>query len=80
VRLTCAIIQQSPQSGGRRQSDQRASNHLEEAMRELCAGARRSRSVRKMAAAYLMQQQQPLQLAAQQRVEPSAADGARPGS
>jgi hypothetical protein len=60
VRLTCANIQQSQQSSGRRQSDRRASNHLEEAMRELRAGARRSRCARKMAAAYLMQQQQPL--------------------
>jgi hypothetical protein len=60
VQLTCANIQQSQQFSGRRQSHRRASNLLEEAMRELRAGARRSRRARKMAAAYLMQQQQPL--------------------
>jgi hypothetical protein len=60
VLLTCANIQVPQQFSGRQQNDQRASNHLEEAVRELCAGARREQCVRKRAAAYLVQQQQQL--------------------
>jgi hypothetical protein len=60
MQLTCANIQQSRRSSGRRQNDQRASNRLDEAVRELCAGARRDQCVRKKAAAYLVQQRQQL--------------------
>jgi hypothetical protein len=59
VRLTCASIQQSQQSSGRRQNDQRASDHLEEAIRGL-APACSEEGMRDRAAAHLMQQQQQL--------------------